>query len=77
MPTNPLDGYGINVAEYKLRKEDFMFSYGHFSVAGYPLQDILHNKEDNPIRQNGEPHTLRYYHFPANSMHWVEVRAHT
>jgi hypothetical protein len=77
-PTYPNDGYGINVAELTLKRGSRNdSSFTELYVRGYPLQDILYGKRGHQIRQihqkDGETQRLRYFHFPSNSMHWVEV----
>lgn len=47
---------------------------GKFPNQKIPIQDLLKETDDNPISKRNKPHdTLRYFHLPANHMHWVEV----
>lgn len=56
---NPQDGFPHSAyrAEYPIQK--------------FAMWDILSDSEQNPLRHNGE--VLRYFHFPANNMEWIEV----
>jgi hypothetical protein len=48
-------------------------SFNEYSLDTRPVHDILYNKEDNPLTEKCEKNTIRYFHFPANNMLWVEV----
>jgi hypothetical protein len=43
-----------------------------------PLDDVLSGDDDkmrvNPLRMECDRDVLRYFHFPANNMSWIEVR---
>jgi len=47
---------------------------GKFPNQKIPVHQLLQEKEDNPLTKN-EGDYLRYFHFPANNMSWIEVRA--
>ena len=56
------------------------FTYRHKKYKGsfpnqkIPAHDLLDKVEDNPLREPCEPDVIRWFHFPTNNMHWVEVR---
>jgi hypothetical protein len=37
------------------------------------VKDLLCDEEDNPLMQSCDDDMIRYFHFPANNMIWVEV----
>jgi hypothetical protein len=37
------------------------------------VKDLLSDEEDNPLMRECEDDTIRYFHFPANNMIWVEA----
>jgi hypothetical protein len=74
----PEDSYGINITKvtltrlhdtdstfFKLRKID--------NIESYPLKQVLEDGPENPLRKCDGTDTIRYFHFPANNMHWIEV----
>lgn len=69
------DDYGITVNRITLSKEDpDERSYMSHSMKSFPLKTILYAKgEDNPLTAKCEEGKIRYFHFPANNMRWVEV----
>lgn len=53
------------------------FTHSHYK-AQYPnqklaMRDILTDNKDNPLSQTHNQEELRYFHFPANNMEWIEV----
>lgn len=71
-------GYGFVVYKISLKrkpptKESPQSSYKDYSYSGYPLNDILYKKQSNPLMEECEENSIRYFHFPANNMRWVEV----
>jgi hypothetical protein len=46
---------------------------GKFPNQKIPVHQLLREDQNNPLTKN-EGHYLRYFHFPANNMSWVEVR---
>lgn len=73
---HPEDSYGISVHKMTLRRSDptCPSSYMKYDTERYPLSEILVANEMNPLTVDCEPNTIRYFHFPANNMHWIEVR---
>ena len=47
---------------------------GDFPNQKIPVHDLLDKVEDNPLREPCDPDVIRWFHFPTNNMHWVEVR---
>lgn len=48
---------------------------GEFPNQKIPLADLLDsNKDTNPLAWDCESDMIRYFHFPANNMSWIEVR---
>jgi hypothetical protein len=41
------------------------------------IEDIMSSEDEkrkkNPLAQKCDGNTLRYFHFPANNMRWIEV----
>lgn len=69
------DTYGVKVPGVTLRKSQTargVFSPG-YHLKMYPLSLILSDNDENPLVKRCEPNTLRYFHLPANNMHWIEV----
>lgn len=72
----PPDSYGITVSKITLKKTPLSSSYMSYEIERYPLNDVLYNKKDNPLKRMADtedPNTIRYFHFPSNNMHWIEV----
>ncbi|KAK0619465.1 hypothetical protein B0T14DRAFT_208799 [Immersiella caudata] len=44
---------------------------GKFPNQKIPVRQLLQENEDNPLTKN-EGNYLRYFHFPANNMSWIE-----
>ncbi|KAJ8108601.1 hypothetical protein ONZ43_g6374 [Nemania bipapillata] len=75
-----LDGFKAGVMHFK--KEESGNSWKGFSPsnydASYPNQKLTMRKilapgDDNPLSANGsDEEELRYFHFPANNMEWIE-----
>ncbi|KAH8676422.1 hypothetical protein BGZ60DRAFT_258152 [Tricladium varicosporioides] len=70
----PSDSYGITVSKITLRKSGVCkSSYMSPETKVYPLNDVLFKEgKENPLTQKCEDDTIRYFHIPANNMHWVE-----
>lgn len=66
-------GYGFVAHESVLTKDPESGSYGDYSPKQYPLHDVLYNKTASPLAQTCDDNKIRYFHFPANNMLWVEV----
>lgn len=72
----PPDSYGISVSKITLKKNPTSSSYMSYDIERYPLNKVLYSKEDNPLKRmasTDDPNTIRYFHFPSNNMHWIEV----
>jgi hypothetical protein len=72
-------GYGFVVYKITLKRNDKpqgsrTSSFNKYSLDTHPVHDILYKKEDNPLAEKCKKDTIRYFHFPANNMLWVEVR---
>ncbi|KAE9371635.1 hypothetical protein N431DRAFT_441610 [Stipitochalara longipes BDJ] len=70
-------GYGFPVQRITLKRkeksrESGTSSFGEYSMKTYPVHDVLYNKDKNPLTEECEKDTIRYFHFPANCMLWVE-----
>jgi hypothetical protein len=82
-PTTSLEedvdkGYGFVVQRITLKRNEGLrgsgtSSFGEYSLKTYPVHDVLYNKDKNPLTERCEENTIRYFHFPANCMLWVEV----
>jgi hypothetical protein len=48
--------------------------HGKFPHQKISMQQLLYNKAGTPLKRDAESKQLRYFHLPANSMKWVEVR---
>ncbi|XMA07793.1 hypothetical protein WAI453_000584 [Rhynchosporium graminicola] len=69
----PEDSYGISVHKLTLRQPDTCpSSYMSYDTDRYPLKEVLLAGNRNPLTKACEPNTIRYFHFPANNMHWIE-----
>lgn len=69
------DTYGVKVPGITFRKSkvgEGIFS-STYDLEMYPLSLILSDKDMNPLAKRCEPNTIRYFHLPANNMHWIEV----
>jgi len=71
-------GYGFVAPKITLKKsqgsqESGSSSYGDYVLKSYPVHNILFDKDKNPLTEKCEEDTIRYFHFPANCMLWVEV----
>lgn len=71
-------GYGFAVYKITLKRNQRAqgsgaSSFNEYCLDTHPVHDILYNKEDNPLTKKCEEDTIRYFHFPANNMLWVEV----
>ncbi|KAH6712755.1 hypothetical protein BKA61DRAFT_484150 [Leptodontidium sp. MPI-SDFR-AT-0119] len=72
---HPKDSYGISVHKITLKQSDTSCpsSYMSYSTDRYPLSEILLASDTNPLTEKCKPNTIRYFHFPANNMHWIEM----
>ncbi|KAH8598621.1 hypothetical protein B0O99DRAFT_684012 [Bisporella sp. PMI_857] len=68
------DFYGITVSKITLRKSGVCKSfYMSPETKFYSLNDVLFKEgEENLLTQKCEDDAIRYFHIPANNMHWVE-----
>jgi hypothetical protein len=74
--SQPDPDHGFMVSMITLRKKAPKSSYVNFEMDKLPVNKALDGTPDNPLKQrceHCEPDTLRYFHFPANNMDWVEV----
>ncbi|KAG4441971.1 hypothetical protein IFR05_002539 [Cadophora sp. M221] len=71
---HPADSYGISVHKITLKQSDISCpsSYMSYDTKRYPLSKILLASDTNPLTEKCKPNTIRYFHFPANNMHWIE-----
>jgi hypothetical protein len=71
----PLDSYGLTVSEITLRRSDkaCASSFMSYEMQKHSLNDGLFKKENNPLTKKCEKNAIRYFHIPANNMHWIEV----
>jgi hypothetical protein len=58
--------------------ERYTHTNEHFLPGKFPSQkisvhSILEKKAGNPLSEKCPPDRLRYFHFPANNMRWIEV----
>jgi hypothetical protein len=69
--------YGMHVRRITMKNSSAVMSpsYKIESLDSYPLEDILGKsaKDDSPLTTECDPNIIRYFHFPANNMRWVEV----
>lgn len=75
-PIIPDDSYGIAIHQITLKKDDVNCpgSYMFHNSVRHHLKDILEPGEHSPLNKEKHiPKTIRYFHIPANNMHWVEV----
>jgi hypothetical protein len=71
-------GYGFVVQKITLKRnqelqESGITSFGEYSLNTHHVHDVLYDKDNNPLTEKCEENTIRYFHFPANNMLWVEV----
>lgn len=71
----PADSYGLTMTQITLRRSDpsCAASFMSYEMRKYSLNDCLYNKNNNPFTEKAEKDTIRYFHLPANNMHWIEV----
>jgi hypothetical protein len=73
------DSYGISVSQITLTKsktskteDSSSFTVDH--IIRHKLSDVLYKTQDNPLRRDTtKTDEIRYFHFPSNNMHWIEV----
>jgi hypothetical protein len=71
-------GYGFVVQKITLKRNpdaqgSSASSFNEYRLDTYPVHDVLYTKDNNPLTEKCEKDTIRYFHFPANNMLWVEV----
>ncbi|KAK6857195.1 hypothetical protein PG995_007382 [Apiospora arundinis] len=84
-PEEPDDFYGLKAsAMYFQRVEGGHpawrgWTYDHPSFGGsqfpnqkIPMHKILEDTSDNPLMESCPENCIRYFHFPANNMQWIE-----
>jgi hypothetical protein len=59
---------------YPYTNEDLGFE-GQFPNQTVPLAALLDSSPKNPLTRGYESDVIRYFHFPANNMSWIEVGA--
>lgn len=77
--TIPRDSYGISVTQVKLKKDPAvgdLSSFTYDTTTRSELKDILEGANGNPLKRIEGTDVIRYFHIPANNMHWVEVSPH-
>jgi hypothetical protein len=74
---SPVDpDHGFMASMITLKKDSPRSSYVRFEMEKYPVNEALDGSPNNPLKQRCkrcEPDTIRYFHFPANNMAWIEV----
>ncbi|KAM0159945.1 hypothetical protein ACHAQE_004797 [Botrytis cinerea] len=72
------DGYGFTVSKITLEKDksgnaDDTASFDKYQMKRHSVSEVLKPKDgDDPwARENTE--SIRYFHFPANNMEWIEM----
>ncbi|KAM0318247.1 hypothetical protein ACHAO8_001940 [Botrytis cinerea] len=72
------DGYGFTVSKITLEKEKSdnaadTASFNKYQMKRYSVLEVLEPKDghDPWARENTE--SIRYFHFPANNMEWIEM----
>jgi hypothetical protein len=73
----PADSYQLTVTQVTLEKWTSTASFEQFQVERYPLNDFLFAEGLNPLSKTSRGDTIRYFHLPANNMHWIEVHSHS
>jgi hypothetical protein len=71
---DPDHGFMVNLITLKRKTPES--SYDRFEMEKSPVNEALDGTRDMQLKQrckHCEPHTLRYFHFPANNMSWIEV----
>ncbi|TGO63023.1 hypothetical protein BOTNAR_0106g00190 [Botryotinia narcissicola] len=70
-------GYGFSVSKITLEKRQSdgtpkTTSYGQYGIKKYSVLEVLESNgvQDHWARENTE--SIRYFHFPANNMKWIE-----
>lgn len=71
----PDDSYGISITKVTLKRSHEADSpfFQLEDTQRYPLKEILEDAPTNPLKKCDGTDTIRYFHFPANNMHWIEV----
>jgi hypothetical protein len=71
------DGFQVNkisLSKIVPSEESGASYYGDYCLDTYPLNDVLYNEQRSPLKQEyHDQNSIRYFHFPANNMLWVEV----
>lgn len=66
-------GYGFVVSKILLKKGEGS-SFDQYEREGYSVEELLENNaKKDPWKAEDTEH-IRYFHFPANNMKWIEVR---
>jgi hypothetical protein len=71
--------YGYNGWVVSLRKNlggvtlEQNFCHGEFAHQKISMQRLLYDKEHTPLKRSADKTQLRYFHFQANNIKWVEV----
>ncbi len=78
----PLEGFKAGVMHFEKCEGgwegvDYRHPNPAYNTRGFPDQkisvdDLINNPDHNAFTHKGD--RLKYFHFPANHMHWVEVR---
>ncbi|KAH8600083.1 hypothetical protein B0O99DRAFT_726757 [Bisporella sp. PMI_857] len=73
---SPDDGFQVNkisLSKIAPSEESGVSYYGDYCLDTYPLNDVLYNEQRSPLKQeHHDQNSIRYFHFPANNMLWVE-----
>lgn len=71
------DGFQVNkisLSKIVPSGESGLSYYADWHLDTYPLKDVLYNEQGSPLKQEyHDQNSIRYFHFPANNMLWVEV----
>ncbi|KAI9646050.1 hypothetical protein NHQ30_005488 [Ciborinia camelliae] len=66
-------GYGFNVSKITLGKDQSeASSFKEYKIEKYSVPDVLDPKADQDPWETETTDSIRYFHFPANNMKWIE-----
>ncbi|TEY39017.1 hypothetical protein BOTCAL_0472g00040 [Botryotinia calthae] len=70
-------GYGFTVSKITLEKRQFddaakTTSYGQYKMEKHSVSGVLEPKHDKDPWAKENTESIRYFHFPANNMEWIE-----
>jgi hypothetical protein len=84
VPTDPTAGkqklkYGLKACIMHFRKGHGGHTHHHPKVDGnfpnqkIPIEELLSDTLDNPLKEHCKEEMYRYFHLPTNNMAWIEV----